>query len=84
MTYVTFGPDDWDEQKKDDDNEEDLQALGMTIQDSDDVEEDADDVSDVTPPAAAEDDEEPLDGLAALEKLEKELEVDDVDLGEDE
>lgn len=86
MATYAVGPDDWDDQKKEDDNEEDLQALGMTIRDSDAaaVDDEDEDAVPVVPIVADDADEEPLDGLAALEKLEKELQVEAVDLGEDE
>ncbi|MBU1348646.1 hypothetical protein KJ781_01095 [Patescibacteria group bacterium] len=69
--------------------EEDLNALGVSVKvageeddldESEDLEKDEDTV--VAP--SIEDEEEPLDGLARLEMLEKTLEVDPIDLGEEE
>ncbi|MEO5927311.1 MAG: hypothetical protein ABIO72_01280 [Patescibacteria group bacterium] len=87
--------DDWEDEPKKDD-EEDLGALGMSVKDADSTgsvddedeeeekgkEEDADE--DVTEKKEAPlEEDEPLDGLAALERMEKELEKDEIDVGGD-
>lgn len=82
MTLFSFGPDDWDEPKEDDETE-DLVALGMTVRGPDDADVLEDDEETVKP-VVTEDDEEIVDGLAALEKLEKELEEPELEIGEDE
>ncbi|MFA5935352.1 MAG: hypothetical protein WC787_00635 [Patescibacteria group bacterium] len=72
--------------------EEDLGALGMSVKEADALDSDAEDVEDeedddVEKPVVASpvvDDEEPLDGLAALEKMEKELDEPEIDVGDEE
>lgn len=68
-------PEDWE--SPEDEVAEDLAALGMTVKASDDIDEDEEDVAIIPPgtviPDVVEEEDEPLDGLARLEKLEKEL-----------
>lgn len=85
MTTTLHGPGDWDANDTDDEAE-DLGALGMSVKDADklDVIDDEEEGADTPVPAAAVDEEEPKDGLALLDELEKELEEPEIDLGEDE
>ncbi|MFH1973278.1 MAG: hypothetical protein ABIK13_01565 [Patescibacteria group bacterium] len=69
--------------------EEDLNALGVSVKvagEEDDLDESEDlkKEEDTVVAPSIEDEEEPLDGLARLEMLEKTLEVDPIDLGEEE
>ncbi len=90
MTTATFsvfrGPsDDWDPQGYDDTEGENLTALGMHSTDDKDV--DLEEDEDATAKKAEavivpiEDEEEEVDGLKALEKLERELKVESLSLG---
>jgi hypothetical protein len=82
MQTTFSAPGDWDDEEKQTD-EEDLGALGMSVKDGDDEIEEEEETS---PLPAATVEEEPLDGLAALEKMEAELKDDEpeIDVGEEE
>lgn len=84
MTTSLHAPGDWDANDTDDEAE-DLGALGMSIKDADklDVVDDEEETGVPAPVAVAVDDE-PKDGLALLDELEKQLEEPEIDLGEDE
>jgi len=78
-------PNDWDDEDKKND-EEDLGALGMSVKDAD-ADDEIEDEETATPlPVTAVEEEEPLDGLAALEKMEAALKDDEpeIDVGEEE
>lgn len=94
--------DEWDGQK-DDNEEEDLGALGMSVKDVDasgnvqETDDDDDDDTDDDDDEDEDDDEEeggkeevskdePVDGLEALDRMEKELqsEGNDIDVGDEE
>lgn len=95
MTTFLSAPGDWGASTTDEEAE-DLAALGMSIKDADALDKDADALDhgeeddellevglEPVLPAALHDDE-PQDGLAALQKMEEELDEPELDLGEDE
>lgn len=82
MTMIPRGPNDWDDEAADE--IEDLGALGVSVKDAGD--EDIEDVLMEEPSAGAAVavEEEPVDALARLEKLEKELDEPPLEIGGDE
>lgn len=95
MLTMLAAESDWEDEPKDSE-EEDLGALGMSVKDADsagsvddDDDEEADkdedeDEEDGEEKKSDEDEDEPVDGLAALEKMEKELETNEIDVGDEE
>jgi hypothetical protein len=83
MTMPIHGPSDWDDQPEDE--AEDLAALGVSVKEAG-VEEDLEEtlIEEPSIPGATEEAEEPLDALAQLDKLEKELDEPPIEIGDDE
>ena len=84
MTMPIAGPGDWDDEKADE--AEDLGALGVSVKDAgdeDDVEKTLEEEI-VVPLAAVPEEEEPVDELARLELLEKELQEPPLEIGDEE
>lgn len=82
MTTISLGPNDWGDDAAEE--VEDLGELGVSVKDAGD--EDIEDVlaEEPTVLGAVAADEEPVDALARLEALEKELEEAPLDIGSDE